>query len=402
MMRSSDVAPRILFLADDSLSMPQAFRGEGPKMVALKDRVAEIAKTIHPNAQVQLIRTNSNLWQHLMRHSSDAYNLIVYATDGGVGGRKPTPGDIEKLRRGPKQIVIPFMMRTGRLSGEDFMINERGLRVALFSTHGVVNTDKAVIRSDILPFAEPMIYTPNKERLLEIAFETSMGLAMVETGVFDTNTYTMLQGKKLVPVDYNAFEAAGLEKEEIGAWRTLSREIRNMFSGGVIALTAEGGETRAVWAICRKTGQIYGLLPDATGGGNSVERVKAQLAEVDRVVFYMNLLILAAGMAGGLPGVAGAGAAASLGVVAIYGQFLGRLYAAVAITIILMDSSGIRPAVRKAVAGTVCELKKHITLTIFGAVGKWVDRAVALYTVADSVSTITGKKLPINYSCSFD
>ena len=72
------------------------------------------------------------------------------------------------------------------------------------------------------------------------------------------------------------------------------------------------------------------------------------------------------------------------------------------ITLILMDSSGIKPAVRKAVAGTVCELKKHITLTIFGAVGKWVDRAVALYTVADSVSTITGTKLPINYSCSFD
>lgn len=478
MLRSSDVAPRILFLADDSLSMPQAFRGEGPKMVALKNRVAEIASTIHPNAQVQLIRTNSNLWQHLMRHSSDAYNLIVYATDGDVGGRKPTPGDIEKLRRGPKQIVInvngdmtrirdrygaentfdrmadatngqvlevgedgdtagieevisdflqtkegfspytltyrasatesdthevglkigqstfdtsytvpentararklaaiqltikigrfsltrtlaghegdgdvtdeelnalngamwgthilafegappslstllddlltarlsfealkdvnedeassiddiieeleaehyilpdtliPFMMRTGRLSGEDFMVNERGLRVALFSTHGVVNTDQAVIRSDILPFAEPMVYTPNKERLLEVAFETSMGLAMVETGVFDTSTHSLLQDKNLVPIDYKAFETAGLEKAELDAWRGLSRKIRKMFPNGVTALTAEGGGTRAVWAICHRTGQIYGLLPDATGGGVTVEQVKAQV-----------------------------------------------------------------------------------------------------------------------------
>ena len=175
-----------------------------------------------------------------------------------------------------------------------------------------------------------------------------------------------------------------------------------MFPGGYIARTAEGGGTRAVWVVCKSTGLIYGLLPDATGGGTSVERVKAQLAEVDRVVAYMNMLIMVMGMAGGLPGIAGAGAAASLGIVAIYGQFLGRLYAAVTISIILMDASGIPLAIRKAIAGTVCELKKHIALTIFGAAGKWVGRAVNAYPVIDSTATITGEKLPVNYSCSFD
>lgn len=603
MLRSSDIAPRILFLADESLSMPQAFRGAGPKMVALKDRVTEIARTVHPNAQVSLIRTNSNLWEHLLRHSGDNYNLIVYATDGDVGGRQPTPGDIEKLRSGPKQIVInvdgdmaairerygaentfdrmadatngevlevgedgdtagieetitaflqtdagfspytlvyrasvleedthevalkigsstfqtqytvpenagrarklasiqltirigrfsltrtlaghdgegevtdadlnalhgamwgthilafegsppglstllddlltarlsfeeldrvnesadntiedvideldaehfilpdtllPFMMRTGPLSGDDFMVTERGLRVALLSTHGIMNTDQAVTRSDVLPFAEPIVFTPNRDRMLEVSFENSIALATVETGLFDTSTNSLLEGQNLVPIDYRNFADAGLDEESLDAWRGLSRKIRDMFPGGYIARTAEGGGTRAVWVVCKSTGLIYGLLPDATGGGTSVERVKAQLAEVDRVVAYMNMLIMVMGMAGGLPGIAGAGAAASLGIVAIYGQFLGRLYAAVTISIILMDASGIPLAIRKAIAGTVCELKKHIALTIFGAAGKWVGRAVNAYTVIDSTATITGEKLPVNYSCSFD
>ncbi|MAI90370.1 hypothetical protein [Ponticaulis sp.] len=106
-LRSRDIAPRILFLADDSLSMPREFRGDdAPEMQRLQRDVEAIAKTVHPNASVTVRQTGSTLWTELLKAADEPYNLVVYATDGDVTDAKPDEGGLAKLRAGPRTLIM--------------------------------------------------------------------------------------------------------------------------------------------------------------------------------------------------------------------------------------------------------------------------------------------------------
>lgn len=105
-LRRSDNAPRILFLADESLSMPPAFRGAAPEMQALADQVEAMARQIHPGAEVTVQGTSSRLWGHLIDAAERRVDLIVYATDGDLLGGTPGPADLRFLEAGPPALVI--------------------------------------------------------------------------------------------------------------------------------------------------------------------------------------------------------------------------------------------------------------------------------------------------------
>ncbi|MFC6196838.1 hypothetical protein [Ponticaulis profundi] len=296
--------------------------------------------------------------------------------------------------------LYPFLVRSGDLSGEDFATAEQGLRTILYSTHAVMNTDRVVRRIDILPLSYASVLTPDRDKLIDVSFTNSLNLAMLETGLFDQSTHSMLDGKSLSRIDLGQFSDAGLEDEKIDDWRKLNRKIKDMFAyPGHYSFTAEDGQTPAVWSISRTTGEVYGLLPDGSGGGNAAERIERQLKELDQVIAYLNLLVMAAGVAGGLAGFAGAVGAFSLGIVAAYGQRLARLYAAVSMSIILLDSSGIKPAVRKAIAGMACEVKKATVMAIFGGAGKIMSTAVNLFSLAENIQGARGKEFKYGYSC---
>jgi hypothetical protein len=79
-LRSSQAAPRIALLVDQSGSMPSAYRGEA--MTALTARVSARIRDVYPHAELRLTRTNSNLWTWLGRAAATDANLIVFATDG--------------------------------------------------------------------------------------------------------------------------------------------------------------------------------------------------------------------------------------------------------------------------------------------------------------------------------
>ena len=113
LLKSTDPALRVLFLADASLSMPSPYRllweDDGAAMKALAARVEEIATRLHPNAQVELQPTNSNLWEELDKHVAErAPNLVVCATDGDLAGKSPDgdPDLAARLRGGPPVIVL--------------------------------------------------------------------------------------------------------------------------------------------------------------------------------------------------------------------------------------------------------------------------------------------------------
>lgn len=128
------------------------------------------------------------------------------------------------------------------------------------------------------------------------------------------------------------------------------------------------------------------MLADASGGGQDEARIAEELARLDQVVAALNLLATAAGAMGAISSLGGL----SLGIVAAYGQRLARLYAAASMSIILMDPSGIEPAVRLAVATMACEVVKNIALTAFSGAGRVAGHAVTTFATIDGIGGLGG------------
>lgn len=105
-LAANRAAPRVLFLADQSLSMPQQFRGGQSQMEALIARVRARLLEAYPGAELMSRPTGSKLWEELARAASQPWNLILYATDGDLDGRRPDARMLEALRQGPPALLL--------------------------------------------------------------------------------------------------------------------------------------------------------------------------------------------------------------------------------------------------------------------------------------------------------
>ena len=107
-MLANRAAPRVLFLADQSLSMPDAFprsiydRFGGSAFVKMPKRFIRTRRSIYAI-------TGSELWYELLAASSDTVSLVVFATDGDVTGQAPDESGLRALKAGPPCFVLDVM-----------------------------------------------------------------------------------------------------------------------------------------------------------------------------------------------------------------------------------------------------------------------------------------------------
>ncbi len=296
-------------------------------------------------------------------------------------GRKILPGELATL-----------MSRPVIMSGNEFSFAEQGMRCILYSAYPVMNTDQYRRSVDIMPLSRTFVLAKDRDTMIEKAFEASISLAMAEAMLFEMSTVSVVGDAPLAIMNRERFRSQGLSRKAIEDWQQYERSLREMFpsGGGAIMVGPESGATLAGWAISRETAEVFALLPDGTGGGRQYERIQQTLSELDRVMAVMNLLATAVGSAGALSGMGGA----SLAVVAGYGQNLARLYAAASMSIILMDASGIAPALRMALASMACEVAKTIGLGVFSNAGRMANRAVTIFSVAESTVGMLGGNSP--------
>jgi hypothetical protein len=118
----------------------------------------------------------------------------------------------------------------------------------------------------------------------------------------------------------------------------------------------QSGTEKSFWRIDGQTGELYGLLPDMTGGGTN--HIQAQLDELSRVMNMYSLIFGAAGV-GSLP----------IGIVQAYGMMLVKLYAIASEAIIIMDTTGMDEKIVAAMQQFACNVKKEIILATMGPVG---------------------------------
>ncbi|WP_084421712.1 hypothetical protein [Henriciella litoralis] len=299
----------------------------------------------------------------------DDLDAIVEALEAGVPF---LPGELATL-----------MSRPAPLSGEDFCAAETGLSVTMYRSYLVPGTDQFVRKIDVMPFAETYILAEDPATKRARNFERTLLVAQAEAALFDDSTLSLLEGKSLGIIGRRPFRSSGLEAEDVAVWYEHIERLRAEYPyPGAYFIGAADGSTKALWAVEVATGEVTGIMPDLTGGGDAKERIDRQLKQLDTAITALNL---AAGFAGAAGAVSGAGGV-SLGIAASYGQRLARLYGAVALSLILMDTSGIPAAVRLAMVGMCCEIVKNITLGVFAGAGKVANNAVMIFTTTEGVA----------------
>ena len=581
-MTSNVSAPRLLFLSDQSLSMPESFRGGGKPLNELYERVRTIAREVHPQARVELRITGSNLWEELERASTLPLTLVIFATDGNSHGRTPDEkmrtalkagppalildvyGSLTKARQAGKTTVfdelaeatngraypveakstesaesiirqtlaaqpqsapyqfeyiaptsaesthqvelftrevrgattyevpdspalsrtavslrlkvtvgkhtvervvagwngiglpaeehanavhgamfgahtmafegpppslsvllddmlqaklgvenldraaasgqaaeiearldegIPFfpgelaslLQATDQGAGQDYCTTQLGLRTVLHSAYPVLDSNRFLRRVDIMPLEQAHALAEERARTVELTLRSSVGLALIEAELFPRSTYSLLQGKELVPLDRDPFKKSGLEPKQVELWKQLIEGLRRDYPHpGAVFLGPSDGSELALWAVQRASGEMLGVLPDGSGGGEAVDELPQAIKRLDLVIANLNILATLAGSSGAISSLGGV----SLGIVAAYGQQLARLYAAVSLTIMLMNADKLDDSIREIAKTLACEVCKNITLGVWAKAGSLAEKGVALFTATDNAFSV--------------
>lgn len=233
---------------------------------------------------------------------------------------------------------------------------------------------------DYLPSSHYQSITRNPNKAFDQTMRVTAQFAIREAALFQQSTYSLLANKPLLSDEQFALK----ERKEIrqsyidfapSSWKFGIRP------GNSIGIADSSLNTAAYWQINNQTGELYGYLPDGTGGGNTpsdgsveMQMLMDILATVDHTVMMVTGASIFANPLAGL----------SLGIVAKYGLTLVRLYAMVSEALVIMDTGGLEERVQKELQIFACNVAKDILYGITGNAGK----------IAAGLDTLIGLMVP--------
>ncbi|MEX0996804.1 MAG: hypothetical protein WDZ45_07135 [Flavobacteriaceae bacterium] len=230
-----------------------------------------------------------------------------------------------------------------------------GPRIAIVKTWAGINREFSKYSFDFLPTSNYTTLTNNALEGFKITMEKTAQLAILENYFFETSTLSALSSKSIISVteakNTEWFKQLYREGPDANYWR--ERIYRG--DGSYKSFDASASE-KAFWRVDNQTGELYGMLPDLSGGGTN--RIQVQLDELSKVMNMYSLLFSAMGV-GTLP----------IGIVTAYGLTLVKLYAIASEAIIIMDTSGMDEKIAEAMKQLACNVKKEIILATMGPVG---------------------------------
>lgn len=135
----------------------------------------------------------------------------------------------------------------------------------------------------------------------------------------------------------------------------------------------------AAWVIAQETGEVYAMLSDGSGGGESeVQELRAIAAHLHRVNYTSTMISIGNKIAGG-----------QFGAVNAYGKLLANLYGAASILVATISAAYQEEDAQKNVLAAACEATKHLRIDPADLGGK----ALRAW-VADSLGDIWGGRCP--------
>ena len=227
-----------------------------------------------------------------------------------------------------------------------------GLRIGLHTVKPGAMTGEFVSMFDYLPTSKFVTLAADAKNGFQATINKTAQLAMREHRMFPQSTFSELQDKTWINIkESRATNWSKNHPEAPGSfyWR------ERVFRSARLRIFDESATSKAFWHIS-ENGELYGILPNESGGGG--DRFKAQLEEISLVInAYMSAL--------GIVGVGGP----AVGIVALYGLTLVKLYAIVCEALIIMDTTGMDDKIIKELEGLACNVAKEIMFMAAGPGG---------------------------------
>jgi len=265
----------------------------------------------------------------------------------------------EELAKGiihiPAELVTMMAPLQQQIANESITFPS-GYRMCLLKTN--VGINKSTINTfDYLPTSNYTTMAKDKNKSFATTVLKTAQLAVREANLFQQSTYSLLENTQWINRDIANQEkwlknTIGFDHMNYRYWNEA------VFRGdGNYKIFDRAAGSKAFWRINQLSGEIYGILPDGSGGGG--DRFKTQLEELSLVINIYITGIRIAGL-GSTP----------IGIVAHYGKTLVKLYAIVCEVIIVMDASGMDEAIKEAMKQLACNIAKEITYGFSGSKGK--------------------------------
>ncbi len=234
-----------------------------------------------------------------------------------------------------------------------------GLRVGILRFTPALYSKESKVSFDYLRTAQYRTLTRSGKNWFAANAEKTAQLALLEAANFPMSTYSELDK---LPLKFNQAEdiRETISQDFLGDDYNYFREY--VHRGGDYNFFDAQAQKKAFWNIDGRYGELFGVLPDMTGGGG--ESVQLQLEHLQSVVDEYQKVVAALG---NMMIVAGGGLA--LGIVAAYSVTLVKLYAYASEAIILMDASNLEDQVVHAMQGLACSVYKEITYSSLGPIG---------------------------------
>jgi hypothetical protein len=266
--------------------------------------------------------------------TADSKDEIDQALKKGIGMIEPLP---ERY-----QAPLP-----DRQTG-DSLTYTSGIRTVLTQSKVPFGTDRLEHSVDLLNTGIVRTVTRdtgNTERQFRLNMERTARLAVLEREQMDTTPATLLSDAQLTDIKRDV----DWDGEPLTQYQTAVS--RRGYMNDMYRIGGRSGTTAAHWAVDQATGELTGILPDGSGGGEAVQRIRSQLETIDNVVSAMGIV------QGQMAGAAGGTA---LGMVVAYQALLARLYALASIAIATMDASNLAEDAQKEIAKFLCNMIKDL------------------------------------------
>jgi hypothetical protein len=279
----------------------------------------------------------------------------------------------EKGTRNVSGSLLSLLTRPKNVVTQSSLTYVSGYRLALYKTSMPVEDENGSVSFDYFQSSDYKTLGKDPISNFKRTAAITAQLALREFEFFENNTYRSLSSSKLI--SDQEFKTSK-DKDFVSQTREViyNKNMRKKLIDNVgnYVVFDRNLNSWAYWKINTNSGELYGMLPNGTGGGGDDLPYDNTLD--DTLSLLLNLVaimehIVKIATAGRVAMLANPAAGVSLAIVAKYGVTLAKIYGIVTQTIIVMDASGLNEKVKKELQILACQVYKEIVFGMFGDAG---------------------------------
>lgn len=257
-------------------------------------------------------------------------------------------------------VLLSMMQPLPKLVTATSVTYPMGHRIGLFKIKPALYQENSLQSFDFLPTSNYTTITRDGNSAFEVTTRKTAALAILEARVFNISAYAQLKGRNL-SLNRETSNDERYNTKALGEDNTYFRQ--RIFGGSILKFFDALTEKKSFWQIDPRTGELYGVLPDMSGGGAaeteaSLKALQDVMDGYEDVLNRMNLMLTVTGV-GTMP----------IGIVAAYSLVLVKLYALASQALIIMDASGMDEDVAAALQKLACNVYKEILYSSLGRIG---------------------------------